>query len=43
MYRLETQRVLSDELKQEIQNVDQSAGPSHSDYGSVEECQVYDT
>lgn len=47
MYRLETQRVLSDELKHELaQQEAQSAGPSHhsSDYGgsSVDECQSYD-
>lgn len=51
MYRLETQRVLSDELKNEIvQQQDaaggQPAGPSYhsSDYGgsSVDECQNYD-
>jgi hypothetical protein len=40
-YRLETQRVLSDELKNEIQTAE-AAGPSHSDYGSVDECQSYD-
>jgi hypothetical protein len=44
MYRLETQRVLSDELKNEIQaETLQTAGPSHhSDYGSVDDCQSYD-
>lgn len=42
MYRLETERVLSDELKQEIQAQHDSAGPSNSDYGSVDECQSYD-
>lgn len=44
MYRLETQRVLSDELKQEMQtDTTIVAGPSHnSDYGSVDECLSYD-